>query len=246
MHKKINYLYQVKDFVSKKLNVIPSHVFCIAGGAAEEIGLFADISSQQIISCFQKNYFTAVFLANAMIKLWVSRPQQKQARHLVFTNSTACFMALPGYGAYTPTKTAIRALADTLRQEVIMYESIVDIRIHCSFPGTILTEAFTREQEIKPEILKLIEGTDDTTHAQTAEQVAKAIISGVDNGHFFIPTDTQTRLLLNNMRGPSPAQTYVVDWLMTLIGMIVWPFYRMFFDYTVRQYGKKKIKPPSE
>lgn len=174
-----------------------------------------------------------------MIKLWIDKPQGNETRHLVFTNSTAAFVALPGYAAYTPTKTALRALVDTLRQEVLIYEPIVDIKVHCSFPGTILTEAFSREQERKPEICKEIEGTEDVENAMTAKQVAQGIVKGLDQDQYFIPVDFQTRLLLNNMRGPSPAETWGWDWLLGFIASLVWPFFRMSFDRKTRQYGLK-------
>ncbi|KAF8849557.1 putative oxidoreductase,short chain dehydrogenase [Acephala macrosclerotiorum] len=230
---------QVENFVHS-LNVVPSYVFCVAGGCAEEVGLFTEITPQQISSCFQKNYFTSAFLAHAMIKLWIDKPKTKETRHLVFTNSTAAFVALPGYAAYTPTKTALRALIDTLRQEVLIYESIVDIKIHCSFPGTILTEAFSREQERKHNICKEIEGTEDVENAMTAKRVAQAIVKGMDRYQYFIPVDFQTRLLLNNMRGPSPAETWVWDWLLGFIASLVWPFFRMSFDWKARQYRLKQ------
>ncbi len=195
-----------------------------------------------MISCFQKNYFTSALLAHAIIRMWIDRPQGKDARHLIFTASTAAFVAIPGYAAYTPTKTALRALADTLRQEVMIYEPIVKIRVHCSFPGTILTEAFAREQERKPEICKQLEGSDDVENAMTPKAVANAIVAGVDQDRYLITMDMQTHFLLNNMRGPSPPDTYVWDWVLGLVASFVWPFYRKMFDRKTRQYGSERLK----
>jgi hypothetical protein len=42
-----------------------------------------------------------------------------------------------------------------------MYHACVDIKVHCSFPGTIYTESFYKEQDNKPRLCKEIEGTLD-------------------------------------------------------------------------------------
>lgn len=63
-------------------------------------------------------------------------PADNQTRHLVFTASAAAFIGFPGYIAYAPSKTATSALADTLRQEVLLYKSQLEICVACSFPGT--------------------------------------------------------------------------------------------------------------
>lgn len=73
----------------------------------------------------------------------------------------------------------------------------------------------------------------------TAKQVAQAILKGVDKGNYFIPMDFQTHLLLNNMRGPSPAETWGWDWLLGLVASLVWPFFRRMFDRKTREYGLK-------
>ncbi|WEW58145.1 3-ketodihydrosphingosine reductase [Emydomyces testavorans] len=235
---------QVEDFV-QSLQVTPSYVFCVAGGCAEEVGFFADISPQQIVSCFEKNYFSSAFVAHAFVKKWINQPKTSEPRHLIFTGSTAAFVAIPGYVAYTPTKTALRALADTLRQEVLMYESRVKIQVHCSFPGTIFTESFEKEQQNKPRLCKQLEGSDDEKSGMTPEQVAKGILDGIKKNEYLITLDLQTRLLLNNMRGPSPAETFLWDWLLCLVASVVWPIYRKIFDRKTRAYGREKFRDPS-
>lgn len=119
----------------------------------------------------ERNYFSAAFIAHAMLRRWLAKPSTLQ-HHMSFTASTAAFLGLPGYAAYTPTKAATRALADTLRQEVLLYQSRQDIRIHCSFPGTILTESFYREQLRKPPLCKELEGSDGQPDGLSAGAVA--------------------------------------------------------------------------
>lgn len=93
----------------------------------------------------------------------------------MFTASTAALVAVPGYAVYAPAKAAIRALADILRMEALMYESTVSIRIHCSFPGTIYTESFYEEQEKTPGLCKHIEGPVEDGGGQSAGEIVSGI-----------------------------------------------------------------------
>lgn len=239
MHEFATNISKVQDFVTS-LKELPSSLFCVAGGTSEELGFFADINTDQISACFNKNYFSSAYITHALLQRWLKYPADSSiVRHIVFTNSTAAFVALPGYIAYTPTKTALRALADTLRQEVLLYQKQQIIEVHCSYPGTITTETFEKEQKIKPALSKVLEGSNDPKKNMTPEAVATAIIAGVERGEFFITMDFETRLLLNNMRGPSPPNTFIVDWVLAFIASLVWPFIRKSWDRTTVKYGLK-------
>jgi 3-dehydrosphinganine reductase len=178
-----------------------------------------------------------VFLAHAVIRLWISKPQIKETRRLVFTASIAAFVAIPGYVEYTLTKTALRVLADTLRQEVLMYQSFVDVRIHCSLPGTILTETFAKEQMNKPELCKQLEGSGSGNNALTPAAVATRILAGVEKEQYSITMDSQTALLLNNVRGPSPPASFLWDCISGFVVSLIWPFYWRMFDIETKEYG---------
>lgn len=75
---------------------------------------------------------------------------------LVFVGSTLSFLNFAGYASYCPPKAAIRALADTLRNELELF----GIGIHCFFPGGILSPGFENENIAKPQLTKDIEGSD--------------------------------------------------------------------------------------
>lgn len=226
--------------------MVPSALICVAGGAAEEVGFFADISADAIGSCMEKNYLTSAYIAQTLLKLWISTPSKeherhKPTRHLVFTASTAALVSVPGYTAYSPTKAALRSLADSLRQEVLMYHRITDIKVHCSFPGTIYTESFFKEQETKPRLCKELEGTLDNQGGMSAKEVASSILRGLQQGKAYITSDFQTRLLLNNMRGPSPRDSPILDWLLGFLGSLIWPWIRLSFDRAVSQHDPTPV-----
>jgi len=229
---------KVEAFVAS-LKTLPTAVFCAAGGTADEIGYFADISCQQIRSCFEMNYFSGAFITNAILKRWLAEPAAKTtSRHIVLTSSTAALTCLPGYAAYLPAKTATRALVDLLRQELLLYREQQDIRVHCSFPGTILSEAFYHEQKRKPKLCIELEESDKPNTGLTPAAVAEIVLAGLKQGKFFITMDMDTTLLLNNMRGPSPRDFAVWDWILGFVGSLVWPFYRWSWDRATIKHGK--------
>ena len=215
---------------------MPSILFCVAGGAADEMGFFADLTPGQLRQCFTKNYFSAAFVTQSLLRRWIKEPVSSQIahRHIILTASTAAFVSLPGYAAYTPTKTALRALADTIRQEALMYPQ--NIRVHCSFPGTIFTESFYEEQRRKPALTKKLEGSDNPKDGMTPEAVARKTMDGLSNDEFLITLDFQTKLLLNNMRGPSPPNHGLFDWLTGLLASFIWPFVRVGMDRQIKSY----------
>ncbi|KAI4233775.1 MAG: hypothetical protein LQ349_004208 [Xanthoria aureola] len=225
------------DAVILSLSPPPSILFCVAGGASGELGFFADLTPTQLHNCFNKNYFSAALITHSLLRRWLKEPigNQHQQRHIVFTASTAAFVAVPGYAAYTPAKAALRALADIIRHEVLMYPQ--DVRVHCSFPGTIFTDSFYEEQRQKPALTKQIEGSDNPTDGMTAGAVSKSVFAGLSKDHYLITTDYQTWLLLNNMRGPSPPNNGILEWLVGLVASLVWPIFRLMFDRQTRQSG---------
>lgn len=237
--------FQVSNFINSFETPIFA-VFCVAGGTAEDIGTLADIPSHSIRSCMEKNYFTSAYLASAVMKLWTAKPAASstasisapEEHHIIFTASTAALISIPGYAAYAPTKAALRSLADTLRQESLMHLPRVCMKIHCSFPGNIYTESFYQEQKAKPDLLKQIEGTVDDGGGLSAVEVAKRTLAGLNAGKYFITTDTQTRWLLNNMRGCSPKDSPIVDWLMGFAISLAWPIVRLYLDRKIARWNQ--------
>ena len=60
---------------------------------------------------------------------------------IVFISSVLGLMSFAGWSTYSPTKYAVRGLADTLRNELQRYS----INVHIFFPGTIFTPGFEVE-----------------------------------------------------------------------------------------------------
>ncbi|CZT09431.1 related to 3-ketosphinganine reductase [Rhynchosporium agropyri] len=226
-------------------SAIPDIVFCVAGGSnPSQIGFLADLSPEGVKSCLESNYYSAVFITQACLKLWIQNPDKNRVRHVVFVSSAAAFVGLPGYIAYTPPKAAIRAFADTLRQEILLYGDKDMYQVHSAFPGTFITDSFLAEQASKPEITKIMEGSNVSDEkirstTQSASTIAAKILHGLDKGYFSITSDWESALILNNMRGPSPRDNVLLDLLLALVAFLVWPFVRRDFDRKTRSYGRK-------
>ncbi|KAJ5908479.1 short chain dehydrogenase/reductase family oxidoreductase [Penicillium taxi] len=230
----------------------PDSLFCVVGGATVELGYLIDKDPEDIRSCMNTNYFTAAFMAQAMLRIWVNTeplPQRDsdckpRSRHITFTCSVAAFVGVPGYIAYTPTKCAVRGVADTLRQEVLRYNTAaVSYKVHCAFPANFVTSSFIEEQKYKPELTKRIEGTDKPVYeliekTPSPTEVARRILNGVVRDEYAIWYYFESSFLLSNMLGPTPKRGFgIVDSLLMALAWIVWPFVRRQHDKLCRNDG---------
>jgi 3-dehydrosphinganine reductase len=78
-----------------------------------------------------------------------------------------------GYASCAPLKAAVRILADTLREECLLY----DIDVAISFPANVRTPGFETENLIKHALTLKMEGP---AFEESTEDVAKYIIECLD------------------------------------------------------------------
>lgn len=194
-------------------------------------GLFAELKAEELAKPMTGNYLSSLYTAHAALQLMLRTPTKPgmPRRKIIFTSSVAAFLNLSGYTSYAPTKAAIRALAETLRQECLMY----DIDVHCVFPATIYSPGFENEQRLKPEITKILEEGDG---GQTPEKVAQAALDGLDRGYATINTELIGQLLRCNMKGPSP-KNGPLDFVYGFIAAIAMPFVLFDFEKKVKKFG---------
>lgn len=175
------------------------------------------------------NYFGSAEMARAIMRAWLLPSESKQrenqgqsrppAKHLIFTGSVLSLFSLAGHGTYAPSKFALRALADSLALEVLLYPD-VPIKIHLLLPNSILTEGLTRENSTKPEITLKLEGADKP---QPAEEVARLSIAGIRKGRYFVPSSFMGEMIrLGAMN--SPRNNWFIDTLGGFVFTIVWGF----------------------
>lgn len=216
----------------------PDVVWCIAGVAVPK--LFIDLDPATLRRQMDINFHGASDMAHTILRAWLApdAPVEKQPRHFVMTSSVAALYTIPGYAGYAPAKWALRGLADTLSQEVMLYPQ--NVKIHIVFPGTILSPGYEVEETTKPGITKQIEKADPK---QTPDEVARASIRGLEAGHFMVTVNWLGQLMRFGVIGGSFRNNWLLDTLGAWLIQIVWIFVQFDTVSTVKSYGKKHGHP---
>lgn len=131
---------------------------------------------------------------------------------------------------------AVRALADTLRLEMLRYSSPASTySVHIAFPGDFVSPGFYQEQLTKTPLTKRMQGLEGSlddlvARYPSSEKVASLIVKSVDRGDFIICQDSlSASMLFTNMVGPSPKRGlgFVDSLLGVVVGWFVWPILRL-------------------
>ncbi|GMS96162.1 hypothetical protein PENTCL1PPCAC_18337, partial [Pristionchus entomophagus] len=117
------------------------------------------------------NYLSAVFATRAV----VGGMQSRRSGHISFVSSAAGQCAIYGYTAYSPTKFALRGLADSLHMELQPYK----IGVSLLYPPNTETEGFKEELLSMPEELVII---SDAGGLASPSQVAEAHVKDIMDG----------------------------------------------------------------
>jgi 3-dehydrosphinganine reductase len=107
---------------------------------------------------------------------------------IVGVASAAALVGVYGYAAYGAAKFAVRGLFETLRTELVPH----GVHVGCVFPPDVDTPMLAAENEVKPPETRAIAGSIKPI---SADQVATALIRGVDKRQAEIYADAQTRAL---------------------------------------------------
>jgi 3-dehydrosphinganine reductase len=132
-----------------------------------------------------------------------------------------------GYSQYSPTKFALRGLAESLRQELLPY----GIEVHIYYVATIDSPGNKTENETKPSITKLIEEGDMSDHSPASR--ATTLLNGIKRGYFAISSDLLTDLFRTASLGATPGNNYIIDSIQAVISRIGIPIWRFYADHLV-------------
>ncbi|KAF5018498.1 hypothetical protein F66182_9503 [Fusarium sp. NRRL 66182] len=215
----------------------PDIVWTVAGIAYPEF--FVDMEMESMRRHMDVNYWGTAEMAHAIFREWlaVDAPVEKEPKHLIMTSTVSAFYSPPGYTPYTPSKCAMKGLAECIQQEALMYPQ--NVKVHIVFPGTILSPGNVRENECKPEITKIIEKDDPQ---QTPDQVAAKAIKGLEAGQYSITVNFLGTLMKWSAFGGTPKNS-ILDIFGAFLAIIVWVFVRPTIDSEIRGYGKKHGHP---
>ncbi|KAM0755011.1 putative oxidoreductase [Meredithblackwellia eburnea MCA 4105] len=206
----------------------PDFIFACAGSSTPKF--FLDATPDEHWKFMEYNYKTTVCTIHEGVK---RMKEEGKRGKVVLTASVLGMMGFAGYSTYAPSKFAIRGLADSLRNEFLLY----DISIHLFLPATIFSPSFfEHESKIKPDLCKKIEGADE---GMSPLEVAKRMIWGLERNDFYI-TYEPVGHMLRNSRGIVPWNNWVFDTLWGWAGTIGFPLWRIFF--ADREVKKEKAK----
>ncbi|KAJ9602596.1 hypothetical protein H2200_012789 [Cladophialophora chaetospira] len=227
---------------------VPDLIFCCAGHCFPSF--FADAPVEQLKDQMDTVYWSCAWMAHAAINMWKtpqkpSRP--KPTRHIIFTCSVLAFFPMAGYTAYSPAKAAMRSLADSLNQEVEVYNGSrknpsngpvpdADMKVHILFPAGIISPGFDNENKIKPVLTQELEKDDKP---QQPDEIAKILLSRLGAGDFMISTLFVGHLLRGAGMGGSVRKN-LMDVFWNWLGSIVIIFVAPDFLSKCRNWGKQK------
>ncbi|KAI1386688.1 uncharacterized protein F4822DRAFT_324129 [Hypoxylon trugodes] len=244
----------INEVVSWNSGNPPDIVWCCAGISRPR--LFIDTLVSDFGAQMNTNYFTGLHMVHATLKCWLkSSPKDTLnepgaqlstpplARHIIFTSSFLAFFGFAGYTAYSPAKAAIRALADTLSQELGLYAAAnphePHVRVHAVFPATIQGQALDIENEYKAGITKKLEEGDAP---QAPELIATKALKALEGGQEIITTDILTSLVRRSMLGGSirgGVLAAIWDWFLAGIMAFVMILVRGDMDKKTKEWGRK-------
>lgn len=217
----------------------PDVVWCLAGLSTPM--LWTDQGSLEAARRnMDVNYFGTADMSQAILRQWLA-PEHKSSRprHFIMTASVLGLFAVAGYGPYTPSKWALRGLADTLAMEVRLYPDN-PVKIHIVCPATITTAGFEAENRTKHAVSFAMEEHD---RPQTADEVARSAIQGLQGGQYLVTTSALGHLMRWGAVGGSPRNNWVVDTAMGWLMPIVYFFALRGLNGQVEAWAKKHGSP---
>jgi 3-dehydrosphinganine reductase len=146
-------------------------------------GRFWELPDTEFTRHMAVNYFGTLWPVRAVVPSMV----QRRAGSIVMISSFAGLLGVYGYGAYSPTKFAVRGLAETLRMELKPH----GVHVAAVYPSDVDTPMLAAENELKPPETAAVSGT---AKLQTPEQVVDAILRGVRRRRTTILCDRSSAL----------------------------------------------------
>jgi 3-dehydrosphinganine reductase len=156
----------------------------ITAAGASHPGYFEELEVEHFRAQMDLNYFGTLHPIRAVLPAMVERGRGG----VVGISSAAGLVGVFGFGAYAPSKYAVRGLMDALRAEV----AAKGVFVGCAFPPDTLTPGFETENLIKPPETAAVSAG---IKPKLAEEIAAGLVRGIEKDHHVITFDPQTALL---------------------------------------------------
>lgn len=156
----------------------------VASAGLAEPGTFLDQSLDTHEAQLAANYNGTLYLMHAAAPLM----RDAGGGRLGLVSSGAAFFGIYGYGAYAPSKFAVRALAEVLRVELAHY----GISVTLCYPPDTDTPMLEAEMRTKPQATRVI--SEGGGLWQPAD-VARKMVRAMDKGRFAVTPGWQMTAL---------------------------------------------------
>ncbi|KAM4552241.1 3-dehydrosphinganine reductase isoform 1-T1 [Odontesthes bonariensis] len=156
---------QVENVIKQtqeKLGPVDMLVNCAGTSIA---GKFEEMEVERFKEMMELNYLGSVYPTRAVI----TNMKERRMGRIMFVSSQAGQIGLFGYTAYSPSKFALRGLAESLQMEIKPYNIYVTV----AFPPDTDTPLLAEENKSKPLETKLI---CETSGIWQPDQVAKILV----------------------------------------------------------------------
>ena len=196
------------------------------------VGHAGDLKGDVYRKSMELNYFGTV---NAVLAVLPSF-KKKNKGDIILISSGLALCAYTGYSAYAPTKHAIRAFGDTLRNELCA----TGIRIFQAYPPGFYSPGFDEENKMKPLDTKEIENGEPI---HRAEDVATCILDSYNRGDYHSSCGNfGINILTRLASGLNPRNNLIADIFLLPVLAIVGKVYLYIWDSTVRKVQKQEKK----
>ncbi|MFO1150429.1 MAG: SDR family NAD(P)-dependent oxidoreductase [Alsobacter sp.] len=174
----------------KDRGISPSWVVAAAGIARP--GRFLEQDPRDHRDQMDVNYFGTLNLVHALAPA-MTGPNS----HVVMIASGAALMGIPGYTAYSPSKFAVRGLAECLRVELASR----GVAVTLAYPPDTLTPQLDQERAFRPPETAAIAAGGGVA---CPERVANDIMRAASAGRFAVTTGRSmyALLMLHSLIGP--------------------------------------------
>jgi 3-dehydrosphinganine reductase len=186
----------------------PPDLLITAAGIAHP-GHFRDLPLSVFEETMATNYFGSLYSIKAVFPAM----EQRRKGHIVLISSGAGLVGLYGYTPYSPSKFALRGLAESLRGELKEWGICVAI----AYPPDTDTPQLAAENLTKPLATQKITATAKTW---TAEAVAEAIIRGVEQKVFEITPGLEMTLLAKLHSAIAPGFRWYCDQIVAKVAKL--------------------------
>jgi 3-dehydrosphinganine reductase len=166
------------------------------------VGYFQDLDAKVFHQLMEVNYFGTLNVIRAALPAMLRRGEG----HIVNVSSFAAIFAVFGYGAYAPSKYAVRGLSDILRAEL----KPLGIKVSLALPPDTDTPSLAEEKTMQPVEMHVVNSINSV---YKPEVVARDILRGVEKNRYMIFTGTDSKLLHWVANVTDPLQYPVIDLL---------------------------------